>query len=391
MLTKELTVLYWLQAYLVDLRYELSHRSSSEKQIDGMLLRRWVGSSWPQQHMRSRGRRRFTSARDQPDAKAADAATKTGVSSSVDAATAAAAATHPSTAAPAAWSSTAQYYAGGARVPSSKWLWTWGAGAVISGVALVAFGPELKLGMSKHTADVASRSLQDETLQHNSRELASQIVQTVLSDPNVLDQAASFLQQLVSMSVTRAAIRALIVQTLSDPETLKHVVQLAKSALAVLLEDPSTRRHVLELVQAAIADPQTKASLIKLLQELLRDDTLRQNVAGLLGDVFKQEPVKASVKSTIGESVHSVLSREDIQDHAKEFVANVVHDRTVQAQSGDAIWSTVLYAVTPGWFGWMWKPPLTDEQIAAAEAQAQADQIAAVVADLPEPDRVQED
>lgn len=77
----------------------------------------------------------------------------------------------------------------------SQRVW-WYMGAVVLGsVGLVAFGPELKLGMSKHTAEVASRSLQDETLRGNTRELASQIVQTVLNDPKVLTQASEFLQR----------------------------------------------------------------------------------------------------------------------------------------------------------------------------------------------------
>jgi len=35
----------------------------------------------------------------------------------------------------------------------------------LGGVTLVAFAPELKYGMSKTTAEVASKSLQDESLQ----------------------------------------------------------------------------------------------------------------------------------------------------------------------------------------------------------------------------------
>lgn len=48
-------------------------------------------------------------------------------------------------------------------------LWVWVAGATALVVALVAFAPELKLGVSKHTADVASKSLQDEALQGQTR------------------------------------------------------------------------------------------------------------------------------------------------------------------------------------------------------------------------------
>lgn len=51
--------------------------------------------------------------------------------------------------------------------PQRTWLWLFGS--VFVGVTLMAFGPELKLGVSKHTADVASKSLQDETLQGHTR------------------------------------------------------------------------------------------------------------------------------------------------------------------------------------------------------------------------------
>lgn len=51
--------------------------------------------------------------------------------------------------------------------PQRTWLWLFGS--VFVGVTLMAFGPELKVGVSKHTADVASKSLQDETLQGHTR------------------------------------------------------------------------------------------------------------------------------------------------------------------------------------------------------------------------------
>jgi hypothetical protein len=79
------------------------------------------------------------------------------------------------------------------RRPQRQWYWL--GGVALVGATLVAFGPELKLGVSKHTAEVATKSLQDETLQRNTRELASQIVQTVLNDAQVLDQASRFIQR----------------------------------------------------------------------------------------------------------------------------------------------------------------------------------------------------
>ncbi|TYZ61104.1 hypothetical protein PybrP1_000396 [[Pythium] brassicae (nom. inval.)] len=263
-------------------------------------------------------------------------------------------------------------------------LWVWAAGATALVVALVAFAPELKLGVSKHTADVASKSLQDETLQGQTRELASQIVQTVLNDPNVLQQASQFLQRLVVMDATRDALRGLVVHTLNDPVTLAHVTTLSKRVVATLLADPATRRQVVELLRATLADPSSRQSVLLLLEQLMQDEQTRRSLTQLLGHTVAQDVVKKAVSSTLGEAVHDVLSRVDVQNHAKLFVGTVVKDQTVQAQSGDAIWSTFMYAVTPGWLSWIWqsadatKAEKEVAAVAAAEVAAAAAAAAAV-------------
>jgi len=93
------------------------------------------------------------------------------------------------------------------RLLRSQRVWWWLGGVSLAGVTLVAFAPELKVGVSKHTAEVASRSLQDETLQSNTRELASQIVQTVLNDSKVLNQASQFLQRVRTRSSAASVAR----------------------------------------------------------------------------------------------------------------------------------------------------------------------------------------
>lgn len=156
------------------------------------------------------------------------------------------------------------------------------------------------------------------------------------------------------METTRDALRSLIVHTLNDPVTLKHVSNLAKHTVSLLLEDAATRRQVVDLLRATALDPAAKTSILVLLEQLMRDEQTRRNLSQLLAYTFVQDPVKQTVTTTLGESVHDVLSRVDIQNHAKQFVGTVVKDQTVQAQSGDAIWSTFMYAVTPGWLSWIW-------------------------------------
>ncbi|RLN49283.1 hypothetical protein BBJ29_008927 [Phytophthora kernoviae] len=259
------------------------------------------------------------------------------------------------------------------RLMRSQRVWWWLGGIVLGGVGLVAFAPELKLGMSKHTADVASRSLQDETLRDNTRELASQIVQTVLNDTKVLDQASRFLQRLVVMESTREALRALVIHTLNDPMTREQVSDLTKHTLAALMEDPKTLRQVVDLLRSMVLDPRAKEALLQLLEQIMRDEKTRANLTQLLAHTFLQDAVKQNVGKTLSDSVHDILSRNDVQDHAKEFVSGVVRDQTVQAQSGEAIWSTVMYAVTPGWLSWMWENSENFDTNAAIRAASRKD------------------
>ncbi|KAF1788973.1 hypothetical protein GQ600_24307 [Phytophthora cactorum] len=124
-----------------------------------------------------------------------------------------------------------------------------------------------------------------------------------------------------------------------------------------LLEDPKTLRQLVDLLRSTVVDPQAKEALLLLLEQIMRDEQTRANLTQLLAHTFLQDAVKQNVTRTLGDSVHDVLSRRDIQNHAKEFVSGVVRDQTVQAQSGDAIWGTFMYALTPTWLSWIWENP----------------------------------
>ncbi|OQR90104.1 hypothetical protein ACHHYP_05807 [Achlya hypogyna] len=231
----------------------------------------------------------------------------------------------------------------------------WGYVTVgLGGLFLIAFAPELKYSMSKTTAEVASETLQNENLQIQTQELASQIVQTVLNDPKVLNQASQFIKNLSETETTQKALVALTSNVLNNPQTMAQVTKLAKQLLLNLMQDPGTMRQFVNLIKNAIADPATRESVITLLEQLMQDERTKERLTKLVAHTFVQEPVKKSVSSTITNSLHDVMSNKDIQDHAKVFIGGVVRDETVQTQSGEAIWNTMTYVLTPRWVSWFW-------------------------------------
>ena len=159
------------------------------------------------------------------------------------------------------------------------------------------------------------------------------------------------------MESTRDALQILVVHTLNDPMTRFQMAEMSKCTLAAILEDPTTLRQVVELLSSTVADTKAKESLLLLLQQVMQDDQTRANVTLMVAHTFLQDAVKQNVGQALGDAVHDVLSRKDIQEHAKEFVSSVVRDQTVQVQSGEAMWSTFMYALTPGWLSWIWANP----------------------------------
>lgn len=172
---------------------------------------------------------------------------------------------------------------------------------------------------------------------------------------------------------TRKALRSFLLDTLKDPLTQIAVADLTKQTVMALLQDPATLRQVIALLQSTVADPQTKESLLMLLKQLLQDPEIHAHVTLLFASTLQQEVVKQSVKTTLSEAIHEVLSQNDVQNHAKEFVSNVVQDQTVQAQSGDAIWSTFMYALTPAWLSWIWQRSLDTTPVEALVVAAAAE------------------
>jgi hypothetical protein len=176
--------------------------------------------------------------------------------------------------------------------------------------------------------------------------------------------------QLLVTETTREALRNLVIHTLNDPVTRAQVADLTKQTVAALVEDPRTLRQIVDLLRSTVVDPKAKEALLLLLEQIMKDEQTRANLTQLLAHTFLQDAVKQNVGKTLSDSVHDVLSRGDIQNHAKEFVSGVVRDQTVQAQGGQAIWGTFMYALTPSWLSWIWENP--DELAKNGEATTPA-------------------
>jgi hypothetical protein len=89
-----------------------------------------------------------------------------------------------------------------------------------------------------------TRRHRNKSLQIQTQELATAVVQTVLNDPEVLAKAASFLKDASQTPETQAALLQLTMHVLRHPDTLEQLVNVTRELSWVLSRDRETISQV---------------------------------------------------------------------------------------------------------------------------------------------------
>ena len=102
---------------------------------------------------------------------------------------------------------------------------------------VAVFGGKIKKMLTRQTADIAKETLENKSLQIQTQELATAVVQTVLNDKEVTARASAFAREAMSTPETRDALVALLVKISEHPETKAALNKLTKSIIADLSSD----------------------------------------------------------------------------------------------------------------------------------------------------------
>eukprot|EP01136_Pigoraptor_vietnamica_P040984 Opistho-1_new@13421 len=222
-----------------------------------------------------------------------------------------------------------------------------GAGALY----VYIFKEDIKTNLSTEVADVASRSLGDESVVQRAEEVSKTVLQQVIKDPSTLANASNFVVQISQEPTTQAALVVLLKNVLADPEAMARVNEFAQRVVADLLKDPATMARTVEFVQSLMDQEGTKASLSALFRWLLTDPAFQETASQMLKDVISTQTVVDQATVLATQVTHSILDDQNVQSHAQSFVSHVLTDEAIYKQGGDAIWEAIKYSVTPTWLG----------------------------------------
>ncbi|XP_076800477.1 uncharacterized protein LOC143445330 [Clavelina lepadiformis] len=197
-------------------------------------------------------------------------------------------------------------------------------------VYLYSYRDEMRIMMADEVSHVASRSLEDDKLLSNAEQLSKDVLNNILHDDSMKESAAVFLTDVITSAGTKEAITLLLLSVLNDQRIFNKVAEKLRSILLDILHSDDTR----DVVKVQV-------------EKILEDESVKNALENLLSDVTATPKVRQTLSDFFREVLASKTVTEQGSQLGKEITSNVIGDRAVQQQAGDAIWSAVKYSIIP--------------------------------------------
>ena len=156
---------------------------------------------------------------------------------------------------------------------------------------VAVFGKMIRKTLTNQTAGLAKETLENADLKVRTEELAMAVVHTVLNDPKVTANAATFLREASMVPETQQALLKLTLHVLQHEETLGEVANLLRRLVAQLGKDKEMVEGLGAVLSAALQEPTVKAAAMGLVIELCKDPEVAAAVTDLTLDIIAKESV----------------------------------------------------------------------------------------------------
>lgn len=195
------------------------------------------------------------------------------------------------------------------------------------------FPHKLRQQVVEEVSTVASQSLEDEKIVTKAGQLSKDVLSDILNDKNTKGVASDFVKDIMMSQPIKKAALDTILGVLNDPEVLELLrVRLSQIILNILQND-ATRQIVLSQINTILEHESIRASLQVLLKDLTDTPEVKTMMANFFRDVLSSDTVKNQGK-LLGQQVTS----------------EVISDKEIQQQAGNALWSALKYSVVPTMF-----------------------------------------
>jgi uncharacterized membrane-anchored protein YjiN (DUF445 family) len=175
--------------------------------------------------------------------------------------------------------------------------------------------------------------LADENVMLKAGDMTKGVLERLTSETDTVGLVSEFLKTVIQQNEVRNTAVVFAANVLNHPQTQEKLQEVMKKTLYSILNNEETKNVLLEFIKNLIEDPQTKQTCNLFLKSLTKDPDIQKMVSEFFKSVLAS-PTFQMEAITLG----------------REVTHKVVHDKDIQKQTGDALWTAIKYGVTPYWF-----------------------------------------
>lgn len=179
-------------------------------------------------------------------------------------------------------------------------------------VMVFVFGGEIRKMVSAQTADLAKETLENESLQVQTQQLAMAVVQTILNDPQVTSLAASFLKEASTAEETQLALLELVTHVLQHPQSLQELSNISIQLIEILSSQPYVQQQLVRLLNTVLVDPQFQRVLVQLLAQLFQNPEIVAAMTKCVAQVVQAPEVTQATTQLVQSAAQELLSDEQV-------------------------------------------------------------------------------
>lgn len=137
-------------------------------------------------------------------------------------------------------------------------------------------------------------------------------------------------------------------RTLSDEEVLRQAKELASYVVYEILSDKQSLVYATRFVNKILAEPSTQEAFTKLLIRVSQDQNFQAHTATFFATVMQTDTFKARCSELGSYTAHSTLDNKAVYDHALNTASQMMCEPMMQQKGAEAFWGSLHLALVPG-------------------------------------------
>jgi len=210
---------------------------------------------------------------------------------------------------------------------------------VLSIVLLTAFGKEIRQQVTQNTGDVAADVLSHAELQIRASDLAKAVINEVITDKDIHDKVALFVQDLLADQYVRHSVAELLVWSLKS--------ESVRESLYWLLAHPETQDSTAKLMYDVLQSASVKQATAELGQWVIAQPNTYAVTQDMMQALFASQPILDQGTKFMTYAAYESMADPSVVDQCARLMEGVLGDPRVQKRGGDAVWGAMTWMLNP--------------------------------------------